>query len=81
VTSTAGVVLAVIVLGVPALAFVAWPLLRRGRAGGALLALPPDSREQLNEDKRAALRALRELEFEHGAGHVSDADYAELRAR
>src|SRR5207249_537027 len=29
----------------------------------------------------AALRALRELEFEHASGHVSDADYADLRAR
>jgi cytochrome c-type biogenesis protein CcmH/NrfG len=33
------------------------------------------------ERKHAALRALRELAFEHEAGHVSDADYTELRAR
>src|SRR5205823_6220233 len=42
---------------------------------------PPDAREQLLESKRVALAALRELEFEHAAGHVADADYAELRAR
>ena len=36
---------------------------------------------QFTEAKRAALRALRELDFEHAAGHVSDADYAGLRAR
>jgi tetratricopeptide (TPR) repeat protein len=28
-----------------------------------------------------ALRALRELAFEHAAGHISDADYQELHAR
>jgi len=27
------------------------------------------------------VRALRELEFEHDAGHISDADHADLRAR
>ena len=77
---TVGVVIAVLALGLPALAFALWPL-RHARGAAALLPLPPDARERLAEDKRAALRALRELEFEHAAGHVSDADYADLRAR
>ena len=77
---TAGVVIAVLALGLPALVFALWPL-RHARGAVALLPLPPDARERLGEDRRAALRALRELEFEHGAGHVSDADYADLRAR
>jgi tetratricopeptide (TPR) repeat protein len=81
VTSAVGVTLAVVAIGVPALAFAVWPLLRRGGAAGALLPLPLDPREQLAEDRRAALRTLRELEFEHAAGHVSDEDYADLRAR
>jgi tetratricopeptide (TPR) repeat protein len=81
VTSTVGVLLAVIAIGLPAFAFALWPLRRRRGALGSLLPLPVDVREQLDEDKRAALRALRELEFEHDAGHVSDADYADLRAR
>jgi tetratricopeptide (TPR) repeat protein len=81
VTSTVGVTLAVVVIGLPAFAFAIWPLLRRRAGGSALLPLPVDAREQLEEDKRAALRALRELDFEHDAGHVSDADYADLRAR
>jgi tetratricopeptide (TPR) repeat protein len=75
-----GVTLAVVVIGLPAMAFAVWPLVRRaGR--GTVLPLPADAREQLAEDRRAALRALRELEFEHAAGHVSDSDYADLRAR
>jgi len=67
-------------IGIPALAFALWPLLRRGGAP-RLLPLPRDPREQLHEEKRAAYRALRELEFEHDAGHLSDDDYAALRER
>ena len=77
----AGVVVATLVVGVPALAFVLWPLLGRDRRGRTFLALPPDRRDELSEGKRVALAAIRELEFEHAAGHVSDADFAELRAR
>ena len=78
-TLAVAVVLAVI--GLPALAFVLWPLRARRGAPAVLLPLPPDAREQLEESKRAALRALRELEFEHASGHVGDADYLDLRAR
>lgn len=70
----------VLVIGLPLAGFALWPLLRRG-GGGTVLPVPPDAREQLAEQKRRVLRALRELEFEHEAGHVSDDDYRELRAR
>jgi tetratricopeptide (TPR) repeat protein len=73
------VLLTVLAIGVPALAFTLWPLWTR--RAGALLPVPPDLREQLMEQKRQAVRSLRELAFEHEAGHISDADYAELRAR
>jgi tetratricopeptide (TPR) repeat protein len=75
-----GVTLAVVLIGVPAIAFAMWPLVRRAGAG-PWLPLPIDARERLAEDRRAALRTLRELEFEHAAGHVSDVDYVDLRAR
>jgi tetratricopeptide (TPR) repeat protein len=76
-----GILVATVVIGVPALAFTLWPLLRADARGRTFLPLPVDRRQQLTEEKRAALAALRELEFEHGAGHVSDADYADLRRR
>jgi tetratricopeptide (TPR) repeat protein len=76
-----GIAVAAVVIGVPALAFTLWPLLRADAGGRTFLPLPVDRRQQLAEEKRAALAALRELEFEHGAGHVSDADYADLRRR
>jgi len=78
---TGGALVAAALIGVPALVFVLWPLLGRARRGRTLLALPPDRRQELEEEKRAALGAIRELEFEHAAGHISEADFAELRAR
>ena len=77
----AGVIVVAVVIGVPAVAFVLWPLLGRDRLRRSLLPLPPDRRQELDADKRVALAAIRELEFEHAAGHVSDSDFAELRAR
>jgi tetratricopeptide (TPR) repeat protein len=75
-----GTLVAVVVaLGVPALAFALWPLW--SRRGTAILKLPPDPRAELLEQKRQAVRSLRELAFEHEAGHISDEDYADLRAR
>lgn len=76
-----GSLVAAVVIGVPALLFTLWPLLRRRDTPLPLLPLPTDAREQLLERKAAALRALRELDFEHRSGHVSDADHADLRAR
>lgn len=73
--------LVVLAIGVPALAFVLWPLVASRERGRTFLPVPPDAREQLGERKRQVLRALRELDFEHDAGHVSDEDHADLTAR
>lgn len=78
-TGAVGIAVVVLALGLPLAAFTLWPLRRAGAA--RFLPLPIDAREQLLEQKRHVLRALRELQFEHEAGHVSDDDYAELAAR
>ena len=75
-----GIVVAALVIAVPAVAFTLWPIMRGSRAR-TMLPLPADPRERLLEDKHRILGALRELSFEHDAGHVSDDDYADLRAR
>jgi cytochrome c-type biogenesis protein CcmH/NrfG len=75
-----GILIAAAAIAIPCAVFVLWPLLRR-RGAPVLLPLPPDPREPLLERKQTALRALRELDFEHESGHVSDDDYADLRAR
>ena len=67
----------------PALALVLWPLLRGRADGAAPVAERPreDRRLELEEEKAALYRALRELEFDHEAGHLSDADHESLRER
>jgi tetratricopeptide (TPR) repeat protein len=71
--------LAALALAVPALVFVAWPIMR-GR--GATTAAPPDeTRENLEGEKILALRAIREIELERQTGLLGQEDYAELRAR
>jgi len=81
VTGAAGIALALLILGVPLLGFTLWPLVRRAAGPRTFLAVPPDAREPLREQKRRVLRALRELDFEREAGHVAADDYADLRAR
>ena len=75
-------------LAAAAALFLARPLLRREGAGdnGSHLAREPDSKRlALEEERDRALEALRELEFDHRTGKVSDEDYralvAELRLR
>ena len=73
----------IVALVLPALAVVLWPL-RRG-AGTESPTAPErpsdDRRLELEEEKVALYRALRELDFDHDAGHLSDADYEGLRER
>src|SRR5262245_36769761 len=66
-------------LALPALAFAAWPVLRRPSA----LTVPRDDDERagLEAEKLTALQAIRELELDRVAGHVNDEDYRDLRTR
>jgi tetratricopeptide (TPR) repeat protein len=75
-------IVAIVVLALPALAFILWPIFKKGGDTAAgILALPNNRYDELAEEKRALYRALRELEFDHQAGHLSEDDYAELRNR
>ena len=71
----------IVALVLPALAVVLWPL--RHGAGTESPTAPerPSDHRRLEEEKAALYRALRELEFDHDAGHLSDADYEGLRDR
>jgi tetratricopeptide (TPR) repeat protein len=67
----------------PALAIVLWPLWG-GRPVAAISSparASDDRRLELEEEKSALYRALRELEFDHDAGHLSDPDFQSLRER
>ncbi len=57
---------------------VAWPLVRERREG--VEHWPADeARLELHEQIEQSLRAIREIEFDHRAGNLSDSDFAELR--
>ena len=67
---------------VPALAIVLWPLLGGRAATASSPARASDDRRlELEEEKSAIYRALRELEFDHDAGHLSEPDFQSLRER
>jgi tetratricopeptide (TPR) repeat protein len=81
VTTAQVVAIALVVL--PALAFALWPLVGGRREAGvpSPRVAPTDAARELSEEKAAVYRALKELAFDHEAGHLSDDDYAGLRAR
>jgi hypothetical protein len=60
--------------------FVARPLLRQARGDDELSVPGAAARERLRlkEERDRALAALKELEFDHRTGKVSDADYRAL---
>lgn len=64
-------------LAVGALAVVLYPLF----FGGHALVAPGGARAQAVPEGETAVQALREIEFDRETGKLSDADYAELKAR
>ena len=77
--TTAAVVLAA-VLAVAAVLWVARPLLSRDDRNGEPEASDAAAAERLRllEERDRALAALKELEFDHRTGKISDTDYVEL---
>jgi cytochrome c-type biogenesis protein CcmI len=76
---TAALVLGAL-LAVVAVWFVARPLLREPKGDDTLDTLEPEERRRLElaEQRDRALAALKELEFDHRTGKVSDEDYRNL---
>ncbi|MBI5627648.1 MAG: tetratricopeptide repeat protein [Candidatus Rokubacteria bacterium] len=78
-------ILPVILIALPGLLLVLWPLFRRGAAGRAATGTAPtsadDRRIELSEEKASVYRALKEIEFDHEAGHLSEEDYRPIRDR
>jgi tetratricopeptide (TPR) repeat protein len=76
------IVLFTLGLALPAIAFAVWPLIARQDRGAAPgTALADDERPGLENEKLIALRALRELDLDRAAGHVTEDDYQDLHAR
>jgi hypothetical protein len=74
-------VILALALAVACVVFVARPFLREpAPANDRLAELSPAERERMRlaEERDRALAALKELEFDHRTGKISDADYREL---
>lgn len=67
-------------LAVAAVVAVARPFLADGREEPAAPEPGEEERRRLAEERDRALAALKELEFDHRTGKISDADYRELVA-
>ena len=69
------------VLAVACVVLVALPFMREPQPQDDALARPDESEQRrlaLSEERDRALAALKELEFDHRTGKVSDDDYREL---
>ncbi len=69
------------VLAVAAVVFVARPFIREPAPASDVLDEPGElerRRLELAEERDRALAALKELEFDHRTGKISDSDYREL---
>ena len=73
--------IAIAAIALPALAIVLWPLLRGGSGRAAASPETLDRRLELAEEKASTYRALKELDFDHEAGSLSDDDFQALRDR
>lgn len=67
-----------LVIVVASALYIAWPLLKEGSGAD-----PTEQRSEasaLAREKDAALEAIREVDFDHRVGKMSDEDHAKLRA-
>lgn len=73
----------IVILGMTVLSilYVGMPLFRKSRKKlGVFRTFYPDRRFQLEEKKRAAYSAIKELEFDFHMGKLTKEDYSELRS-
>ena len=73
-------IVAIVLLSIVALAavaVVAWPFLRESGPDPQATGDDP-ARRELQDDIERSMRAIREIEFDHRAGNLSDEDFQEL---
>lgn len=71
-----GAALLVAAIALAVVALVAWPLVRDRTETDAVA--DDQRRRALQDEIERSLRAIREIEFDHKAGNLNDADFAEL---
>lgn len=72
--------IAALLVAALAIAFVAYPLLRRSTAAGSYTTRD-DELDQLLAAREGAYRAIRDLDFDYQTGKLAEEDYRQLRAK
>lgn len=67
----------IVLVAFAVVAGIAWPMLH-GRVDGAAETLPAGGDPELQDEIDRSLRAIREIEFDHAAGNIDEADFSEL---
>ena len=65
---------------VAAAAVVAWPIVRGDRLPDESVTAADDQRQRVADDLQRTLTSIKEIEFDHASGHLSDEDFSELDA-
>jgi hypothetical protein len=73
------VVIAVLVF-VAAASVIAWPVLRGDTAPEPEESAAGQERKRVEDDLQRTLESIKEIEFDHASGHLSDEDFSTLDA-
>jgi hypothetical protein len=72
------VALVAVVIFVAAATVIAWPLVRGERIPDEVVTDAEQHRRQVDDDLQRTLAAIKEIEFDHASGHLSDEDFSTL---
>jgi hypothetical protein len=69
-----------LVVFVTAAAVIAWPIVRGDPLPDDAVSAADDQRQRVDDDLQRTLASIKEIEFDHASGHLSDEDFSELDA-
>jgi hypothetical protein len=65
---------------VMAAAVIAWPIVRGDQLPDEAVTAADEERKRVDDDLQRSLASIKEIEFDHASGHLSDDDFSELDA-
>jgi hypothetical protein len=74
------VVLVSVLVFVAAACVIAWPVLRGDQVPDPEESAAGQERKRVDDDLERALESIKEIEFDHASGHLSDEDFSTLNA-
>jgi hypothetical protein len=69
-----------LVVFVAAAAVIAWPVVRGDQLPDESHTAADEQRQRVDDDLARTLASIKEIEFDHASGHLSDDDFSELDA-